>query len=55
MAFRLLFVCNRLSCRVSYDDSVSAPIRFWRNHYKMAGYFADAKALFDKLNETRSK
>ncbi len=51
----LLFVCNRLTYRVPYDDSGAAPIRFWRNHYKMAGYFADAKALFDKLNETRSK
>ena len=55
MGFGLLFVCDRLTYRVPYDNSGADPIRFWRSHHKIAGYFADAKALFDKLNETRDK
>ena len=51
----LLFICNRLTYRVPYDDSGVAPIRFWRNHHKMAEYFASTKALFEKMNGESAK
>ena len=45
----LLFICNHVTYRVPFNDAGAAPIRFWRNHLRMADYFAGAKTMLEKV------
>ena len=47
----LLFVCNHVTYRVPLTDNVRGikAVRFWRNHYKMADYFANVKTLQERV------
>ena len=45
----LLFVCNHVTYRMPLNDSGDKLVRFWRNHYKMADYFNNAKTMLEKV------
>lgn len=45
----LLFVCNRLTYRVPFNDGGDAPGEFWRNSSYCADYFKGVNALMEKM------
>ena len=45
----LLFVCNHVTYRMPLNDGGEKLVRFWRNHYKMADYFTNAKTMLEKV------
>lgn len=47
----LLFVRNKLTYRVPMNISGATPIRFWRNHYKMADYFSNAESMLEEVEK----
>ena len=47
----LLFVCNRITYRIPLDNAGAMPVHYWPNHYKMADYFTNVKALFEQVEE----
>jgi hypothetical protein len=45
----LLFVCNRLTYRIPFNNQSAAPRKYYPNTKGMAGYFDNVKALLEKL------
>ena len=51
----LLFVLNRVTYAVPFNKAGDKPVEFWRNYYKMADYFASAKALLEKAESEHAQ